>query len=55
MVTAYSVDGTHQCDVYEDQGQFLVEDIPTDIKPGKEYMFLIEADGDWDVGFTEGY
>lgn len=53
---AYSVDGIHQCIVYQDEGQFQIEDHPTEeIKPGKEYMLYILADGGWNLNFTEGY
>ena len=53
---AYSVDGTHECVLYEqEEGQFHVEDVQTEIRPGKEYMVVISADGKWSLTFTEGY
>ena len=52
---AYSADGTHQCTLYEEEGQFHVEEHQTEIKPGKEYFFDIVADGEWNINFTEGY
>ena len=55
FVAAYSVDGTHQCLVFQEEGQFHIEDHPTEIKPGKEYMLYILADGAWNLNFTEGY
>ena len=54
-VAAYSVDGTHQCLVFEEEGQFQIEDHPTEIRPGKEYMLYILADGAWNLNFSEGY
>ncbi len=54
-VAAYSVDGTHQCILYEQEGQFHVEDVRTELKPGKEYMLYTIADGNWNLRFTEGY
>ncbi|MXX14269.1 MAG: hypothetical protein F4Z86_12625 [Gemmatimonadetes bacterium] len=56
FAAAYSVDGTHQCLVYHyEEGQFHIEDHPTEIKPGKEYMLYISAGGAWNLNFTEGY
>ncbi len=52
---AYSTDGTHQCTLFEEEGQFRVEEYQTEIKPGKEYFFYIVADGEWQIAFTEGY
>ena len=52
---SYSVDGTHQCIVFEEEGQFQIEDHPTEIKPGKEYLLHISADGTWNLNFIEGY
>ena len=52
---AYSADGTHQCTVFQETGQFRVEEYQTEIKPGKEYFLYIEADGEWLITFTEGY
>lgn len=54
-ILAYSVDGTHLCDVFQDEGQFQIEDHQTEIKPGKEYVLYILADGAWNLNFTEGY
>lgn len=52
---AYSADGTHQCTVFQETGQFRVEEYQIEIKPGKEYFLYIEADGEWLITFTEGY
>lgn len=52
---AHSVDGTHQCLIFYQEGQFLVEDQQTEIRPGKEYFFYIEADGECNMDFTGGY
>ena len=52
---AYSADGTHQCTVFQETGQFRVEEYQTEIKPGKEYFLYIGADGEWFITFTEGY
>ena len=49
------MDGTHHCEIHAEKGQFYVEDKPTDIRPGKEYILLAEADGEWSHEFTEGY
>ena len=55
FIAAYSVDGTHLCLVFQDEGQFQVEDHQTEIKPGKEYMLYILSDGAWNLNFSEGY
>ena len=52
---AYSVDGTHQCFVYKEEGQFQIEPHPTKIKSGKEYILYISADGAWNLKLIEGY
>lgn len=52
---AHSVDGTHQCLIFRQEGQFLVEDQQTEIRPGKEYFFYIIADGEWNIACTGGY
>ena len=52
---AFSLDGMHECILYEQEGQFNVEDVRTELKPGKEYMLYIEANGNWNLRFTEGY
>ena len=52
---AFSVDGTHQCEVHSETGQFFAEEIQTGIRPGKEYILLVGADGEWDIEFSEGY
>ena len=54
MLEAIAVDGTHEY-VYSRSGQFINEDVRTDILPGKEYLLVVSSDGDWDVEFTEGY
>jgi hypothetical protein len=41
--------------VYTHRGQFIVEDRRPEIRPGKEYIIIIGADGDWGINFTEGY
>ena len=52
---AHSVDGTHQCLIFRQEGQFIVEDQQTEIRPGKEYFFYVEADGEWNIACTGGY
>lgn len=52
---AYSVDGTHQCLVFEEEGQFQIEPHPTKIKPGKEYILYISAEGAWNLKLSEEY
>ena len=52
---AFSVDGTHYCEIYRGEGQFYLEDHMTDIIPGKEYIFYVSADGEWRLSFREGY
>ena len=52
---AFSMDGTHQCEVHSETGQFFTEEIQTGIRPGKEYILLVGADGEWDIEFSEGY
>ncbi len=52
---AYSVDGTDFCEIHDEEGQFYAEDIMTGIKPGKEYIMLIGANGPWNIEFNEGY
>ena len=52
---AFSVDGTHYCEIYQEEGQFYLEDHMTDIIPGKEYILYISADGGWGLSFREGY
>lgn len=54
LIEAIAVDGTHEYS-YSRNGQFINEDVLTDIQPGKEYLLVISSDGDWDVKFTEGY
>lgn len=54
-ISAFSVDGTHHCEVYTEKGQFYVEDKQTDIRPGKEYILRVAAGGQWNVEFKEGY
>ena len=39
---AFSADGTHQCILFEEEGQSRVEEYQTEIKPGKEYFFISE-------------
>ena len=52
---AYSLDGTHYCDLYRERGQFYVQDLLTGIRPGKEYLLLIDASGEWSLPFSDGY
>ena len=52
---AFSVDGTHYCTVFQQKAQFYVDDHPTELKPGKEYMLYVYADGPWSIDFREGY
>lgn len=54
-VEAFSIDGTHYCEVFRQDGQFYVEDHPTEVRPGKEYVLYVYADGAWMLDFTEGY
>lgn len=52
---AYSLDGTHQCLIHRQQGQFYIQDLPTRILPGKEYLLLINSPAEWNITFSEGY
>ena len=52
---AYSVDGTHQCVIHEGRGQFSVQDLQTEVRPGKEYLVLVNSDNRWNLTFSEGY
>ncbi len=52
---AYSIDGMHRCEIHYEEGQFYVEQVQTEIRAGKEYMFLIVADNEWNITFSEGY
>ena len=49
---AYSVDGTHHW-MFEEEGQFHIPGHQTQIKPGKEYIISVWADGDWSLNFEE--
>lgn len=51
---ALAVDGTHEYR-YSDDGQFIINGIQTDIRPGKEYLLIVSSDGEWNFAFTEGY
>ena len=55
VAEAFSVDGTHYCELYRREGQFYIDDHMTDIIPGKEYILYIAAEGKWDLIFREGY
>lgn len=55
VALAYSLDGTHRCIIHGEEGQFYKEQIMTEIRPGKEYMFLIAAASEWSITFSEGY
>ena len=52
---AYSVDGTHWCVIHGEEGQFYGEQLLTEIRPGKEYMLWIHAEGKWNITLSEGY
>ena len=52
---AYSLDGTHQCLIYREQGQFYVQDVHTEIRPGKEYLLFVDSPDGWNIAFSEGY
>ena len=52
---AYSVDGIHHCVIHEGRGQFHVQDLRTGIRPGKEYVILVNSEGGWNLSFVEGY
>ena len=49
---AYSVDGTHYW-MFEEEGQFHIPGHQTEIKPGKEYIISVWADGAWTLNFEE--
>ena len=53
--SAFSVDGTHLCEIYAEKGQFYVEDKQTDMRPGKEYILLVVANGEWNIEFIDSY
>ena len=55
VARAFSVDGTHACTIHSETGQFYVEEIPTEIRPGKEYILMVGANGPWNINFTEAY
>ena len=54
-ISAFSVDGTHLCEIYAEKGQFYVEDKQTDMRPGKEYILLVVANGEWNIEFIDAY
>ena len=53
-VSFLSVDGLDKREFME-KGQVDLEDVPIDVKPGKEYLVLVKSSGDWELEFTEGY
>ena len=55
IAEAFSLDGTHSSEIYYEEGQFVQNDIRTDLRVGKEYMLYLISDGPWDLWFTEGY
>lgn len=55
VVTFISLDGTDECEVIDIEGQTNFEDRSTEAKPGKEYIVLVKAGGNWELEFTQGY
>lgn len=55
IVGLISFDGTHVCEVVEEDGQCQLEQCQIEAKPGKEYLLLVRATGTWNLDFTEGY
>ena len=53
-VKLLSLDGLHQEEV-DNEGQVHLEDLPIGVMPGKEYLILVGASGNWDLEFKEGY
>ena len=53
-VKLLSLDGTDEREKVE-EGQIHLEDYLTSAQPGKEYLVLVRASGDWELEFTEGY
>lgn len=49
---AYSVDGTHACTLFEQEGPFHVEGHPTEIIPDKEYFLYVSADSESSLTFN---
>ena len=55
-VQALPVDGSHEeHNFIEINGQTYVEDHPTEMMAGKEYLIEVGASGLWDLEFYEGY
>ena len=54
VVKLLSLDGTDEREKIE-EGQTHLEDYLTSAQPGKEYLVLVRASGDWELEFTEGY
>lgn len=50
-----SVDGTDECEVVKVEGQAHLEQLPLEVKTGKEYLLYAGAGGDWELELTEGY
>lgn len=55
LCAAYSLDGTHQTEICNEQGQFRQESFPTELKPNKEYLTIVYADCPWQLWCSEGY
>ena len=50
------VDGSHEEENFiETSGQAILEDQPTNMRPGKEYIIEIGASGKWELELYEGY
>ena len=54
VVKLLSLDGTDEREKIE-EGQTHLEGYRTSAQPGKEYLVLVKASGDWELEFTEGY
>lgn len=54
VVKRISLDGVDEGELTE-EGQIHFEDRPSKALPGKEYLVLVKADGDWELEFSEGY
>ena len=50
------LDGDHEAEEFiEATGQTLLEDLPTKMRPGKEYIIEIGSGGNWELELYEGY
>ena len=53
---ALPLDGSHEeHNFVEINGQTYIEDHPTEMMAGKEYLIEVGASGRWDLEFYEGY